>query len=427
VKLTSTSGAALAAVGLGVALRLAWVLGGDFETASEATFYFEHARDLAAGRGYVNPVTGAPSAFLPPAYPFLLAVPFALFGASTTVAGIINALLAGLTTGMVFLLGREVRSPAAGVAGAWLFALFPSQVLYTSAVHSDHLASAATVAVVLMAVRVASQKEGRGGTVVLGAAIGIGSLASAVMLLFLLPSALAVCRRLDRASLQRTAMLVGGTLIVLAPWAMRNALQFEALAPVSTNGGVNLWIGNNPDSGPGWMPWAPGEKWQYPTDEAAADSSFRAAALRHMADEPGATVASWPGKLRHTFMQDYHYVRHFALTTRDGGRPDILEYPALEWLVNRYYYAVLLLAAGGLLLLPEKRLGVGVAAAVLLPSAVFFGLDRFHAPILPVASALAGAALTYASRVVPAARAARGRLAAAVNERLFPVPENEES
>ncbi len=382
---------------VGVALRMAWVLSGDFEPVSESSFYHQHAIDLAAGDGYVHPQTGEPTAFLPPGYSMLLAPFYALFGPSTHVAGVVNGLLAGAAIGGVYVLARQRFGGHAALIAAWILALFPSQVLYASAVHSDYLFAALVPWVLAAGLAVdLLRRSAWWPPVVAGVLLGMATLTAATALLLLPALVIGWAFLLPRREVLRRASLVSlAAVAVLAPWTARNYLQLDAFVPISTNGGPNLWIGNNQHAGHGWMPWGD-SRWTYPEDEVATDRSLRDDALRYMAENPLETVSRWPGKLRHTFMQDYNYVEHFSLAPRVEEMPAGMNGSLLHWLADRYYFAVLLLTACGALA-PTTRRGslplVVAAFAVTLPTVVFFGLDRYHVPLLPVVVVPAGAAL----------------------------------
>jgi 4-amino-4-deoxy-L-arabinose transferase-like glycosyltransferase len=412
---------------VGVLLRAAWVLSGDFEPVSEAIYYHQHAAELAAGQGYLHPDTGNPTAFLPPAYPALLAPFYCLLGPSTHIAGLVNAGLAGVAIAGVYTLGRKLWGRQAGVVAAWLLALFPSQVLYASAVQADHLFAALVPWVMVAALphppafspqdvqrsrfrfmggvlgdrrnrsltRAALMAWRGGAGVKAGILVGLAALTAGPGLL-LLPAATACwgARLPWRTAVRNAGLAAAATVVVLAPWTVRNYVQLGAFVPVSTNGGVNLWIGNNGHAGHGWMPWADSH-WSYPEDEVAADRQFRAEGVRYLLTEPLESVSRWPGKLQHTFMQDYNYVEHFSLGPRVQEMPPGMNGRLLDWLAHRYYVAVLLLAAGSALSATTRRAAAPLAPfaiALIAPTVLFFGLDRFHVVLLPLAVAAAGAA-----------------------------------
>jgi hypothetical protein len=154
------------------------------------------------------------------------------------------------------------------------------------------------------------------------------------------------------------------------------------------------------------MPWE-GSGWSHPRNEIATDAKHRDEALRYMLAHPARTVASWPGKLRHTFMQDYNYVEHFSLAPREQAMPPTMNGRVLNWIADLYYFAVLGLTFVGLGVAwhtEARRVLIPVGVVMVAPTMVFFGLDRFHVAMIPVMAALAGVALSAA---IDAARVLR--------------------
>jgi hypothetical protein len=49
-------------------------------------------------------------------------------------------------------------------------------------------------------------------------------------------------------ALRQTALIILIACVVLAPNIIRNYAVFERFVPISTNGGINFLIGNNPQS-----------------------------------------------------------------------------------------------------------------------------------------------------------------------------------
>jgi hypothetical protein len=91
--------------------------------------------------------------------------------------------------------------------------------------------------------RTAVQRMG-GNAAAAGMALGLRVLARPALLLFvgLLIAGMAYRRHRRWASV---AML-GAFLVCLAPWAVRNWAIHHQFVLISTNGGFNFWIGNNP-------------------------------------------------------------------------------------------------------------------------------------------------------------------------------------
>src|SRR5687767_7217064 len=90
----------------GLAARLLWIafvhpdpLDGRFD---DTVWYRSAARFIADGEGYVNPFTGAPTAWWPPGYPFFLGGLFALAGEGVAQTIASNIVLQLMTIPLVY-------------------------------------------------------------------------------------------------------------------------------------------------------------------------------------------------------------------------------------------------------------------------------------------------------------------------------------
>src|SRR3990172_5726689 len=117
---------------LAVGLRIAWVAyinvdptDGRFD---DSLFYHEFARSLSDGRGYVNPLSGEPSANWPPAYSALLSSVYFVFGPKIIAAKALNIALAAAAVLLTYALGARLFDRRVGLLGALVVALLPSHV-----------------------------------------------------------------------------------------------------------------------------------------------------------------------------------------------------------------------------------------------------------------------------------------------------------
>jgi 4-amino-4-deoxy-L-arabinose transferase-like glycosyltransferase len=89
------------------------------------------ARSVATGQGFSSPYSEptGPTALIPPAYTYLLAGIFKLFGVYTTASALailaLNNLFSALTCVPVFLIARRVFGPSVAVWAGWIWAFFP--------------------------------------------------------------------------------------------------------------------------------------------------------------------------------------------------------------------------------------------------------------------------------------------------------------
>jgi hypothetical protein len=259
---------------VGLVLRLVWVgyaarvPAGLYDPAR----YYGIAGNIAHGRGYADlftmrhgvPVPGEPSAYYPPGYPYFLGtigwlqrvgvLPHGL----PRVAGYVQALLGSATVVMVGVLGRNVWSRRAGVLAAAMLAIYPNLVMHAAALLSETLFIFLFVAALVALVPAGGRAGplGRGRLLTAGIFFGLSVLVRPVSLAAL--PVLALAWWLQGRSegpgigLRRAAgpagWLLGCTVLLVAPWTIRNAVRMHAFVPLSTNNGDNLCIGYSPDA-----------------------------------------------------------------------------------------------------------------------------------------------------------------------------------
>ncbi|HEY5241704.1 MAG TPA: glycosyltransferase family 39 protein, partial [Polyangiaceae bacterium] len=284
---------ALVAFGVALFARLAVVAWahGRFPAVEDGHYYDVLARRLAAGQGYTwlwpdGAVTYA--AHYPVGYPAMLALAYAVFGASAAAAMTVNALVgAGAAYGAHRIVDGEGvprwRPLAAGLA----VALHPALVPYTAAVMTEGVTAALLVVATAVASRARAAERAWPWLAGLGLAMGIATLVRPQSLL-LAPvlGALAVPWEASaRARLVRAAVVTAVALAFVTPWTARNCMRMNRCALVSVNGGWNLLIGAHTRSG-SWeamdVPVECATVW----DEAGKDACFERAARRDIAAGP---------------------------------------------------------------------------------------------------------------------------------------------
>ena len=197
--------------------------------------------------------------FRAPVYPALLATIYKIFGQGYLLPRIIQGILGSLSCGLLFLIGRRIFGRAIGavagfIAGSyWMLIYFDGELLIPSLIVFLDLL---LIWVLLWAARTPR-------AVVYGLAgiiLGLSAIARPNILLFgpALVVWLAVMyrRKLMRALLYITCLTGGGLLVVL-PITVRNYVVGNDLVLIASQGGVNFYIGNNPEAN-GWAAVVPG-------------------------------------------------------------------------------------------------------------------------------------------------------------------------
>ena len=105
-----------------------------------------------------------------------------------------------------------------------------------------------------------------------------------------------------RLGWRAVAGFVAAIAVPIGLWMIRSAIAVGSPAPWSTNGPVNIWIGNNPQATGGYM--------DPPTIPARWGSDYTQAALRWMDEEPRAFMELLGVKIMRLFLPnvpiDYH-------------------------------------------------------------------------------------------------------------------------
>jgi len=402
-----------AALAFGVALlaRLAVVVwaGGRFPAVADGHYYDVLARRLAAGEGYTwlwpdGAVTYA--AHYPVGYPGMLALAYAVVGASAGVAMTVNALVgAAAAYGAHRIVDGEGVARWRPLAAGLAVALHPALVPYTAAVMTEGVTAALLVVAAALASRARAAERGWPWLVALGVAMGVATLVRPQSLV-LAPvlGALAVpVAATARLRVVRAAAVMGMALACVAPWTARNCARMNRCALVSVNGGWNLLIGAHTRSG-SWeaidVPPECATVW----DEAGKDACFERAARRDMAAAPWTWVARAPAKVAVTL--DYFGAAPWYLHASDGEafgedakvRLAVVETVACRLLLLGALFAVARMTG------PRDIARWGVAAAGAIAAVTEYGWLGYVA--LAVAVGLLGRrVLARAPVVVPATAA----------------------
>ena len=205
----------------------------------------------------------------------------------------------------------------------------------------------------------------------------------ALPLLFLLPMAGWIKHRRATVMAKDLGVSLAAAAILMTPWALRNERLYGEPALVSTNLGVNLWMGNNPASDGGFM--TPPKK---TGNEDQQDKAFRAEAMTFIKAEPGRYVVLTLNRVRKTFDRETSGV------TWNPALPDKLVKP-LKLLSSLFWWIVASAALLGLTgwLRRDWRAVIDpltLSPAVVVSTSVFIvASERYHMPVGPFAAIFA--------------------------------------
>jgi len=400
--------ALLPAVIAAFAVRALWVLLAQSEPISDFKEYCDLARHLVA-----TGVFGldGPSAYRPPALAAVLAV-FELWGWPLPLAaGLLNAALAALTVPAIFVLAQRVAAdpppppdsdaPAptdqrAGLAAAWLWALWPSQIFGSSLVATEPLfvfCLLCAVVFTLRANRAPSFAKWLQWAALAGVGFGLGGYvrSHALAVPWLWGGLLLLQGRRGTRLLPRLAVVTAVSLLVMLPWGLRNQRALGQFQLTSTSSGITLVYGNNSAATGGYcdLPYTVPGKTEL--------EQF------HNANRMGtAWITSHPWQFIQLIPRKW-----LALLAGEGEEasfalrsPHLLPWQPVAMAICQLAWFLAKALAFAAVWRRRARLNaeaLTACAAVLWTwlsiHAVFHGQFRYHAPLLPVVLVLAAVAL----------------------------------
>jgi tetratricopeptide (TPR) repeat protein len=214
-------------------------------TTGDPKVYDTRAMEIAGGQWVGDEVFFHSS----PIYPYILGFIYRLFGHSYTAVRVVQSLFGIGVALLVFSIARSLfgkrQALVAGVVAALYvpFVFFDSEILMITYVLFFSLLAIR----MLMAY---GEAPSLWRALAAGAAIGVAALGKPNVLLFL-PAALFwlwwAGRGAGRAGRARrgAALVLAGTIVVVAPMTISNYAVAGDLVLTSSNGGINFWIGNN--------------------------------------------------------------------------------------------------------------------------------------------------------------------------------------
>jgi tetratricopeptide (TPR) repeat protein len=237
-------------IGLAVALRVAYTL------ASRRSPFFDHldldsrfydlwAKQIAGGDWIGDRVF-----FMGPLYPYFLALVYKALGPDLVAVKLIQGFLGGLTAGLTFLLAREAFGIVAGLIAGFLAALYVPFIFYDSSILFPVLATLLNAAMLYFLYR-GITRGASNSFLLAGVLAGLSAAGNASVLAFG-PLAVAFILLSGKAALkirlQRALLLAAGVAAVVIPITIRNAVVGHDFVPLTSNAGLNFFIGNNQKS-----------------------------------------------------------------------------------------------------------------------------------------------------------------------------------
>jgi Dolichyl-phosphate-mannose-protein mannosyltransferase len=332
---------------LALGLRIGYVEGTSFESIDDAGTYNRLAGQVARLGDYQNSTgfdTGAggthgPTAYFPPAYPYVLALadiidghraggPTALKG--ERLEGAVLSTIAVALLGLVALeaFGAEFGPPTT-LAALTIAAIYPVFIELSGTLVAENL-----LVVFELAALYAMLRARRAGShthrvwawiAAAGLLTGLATLSHENAFVFAIPLAIGAATITGPTARRRAAgalAFLAAMALMILPWTIRNAVELHHFVPVATETGITLRGTYNPASANFHeLPYKWRFYWSIPQDrdikhrafhekEIALSNQLESRAIHYIGDHPSAPVTVFWSNLRRMFELRGSYAWH---------------------------------------------------------------------------------------------------------------------
>ncbi len=371
-------------------------------------YYHHHwALDIAGGN-----IIGDTTYFRAPLYVWCLALLYTILGSSLWVGRIFGLITGLVSVWMTVKIGRRVFSNRAGLIAGAIHAIYPIAMYFEAELLLDSfflLLLQIAFYRFLIWLDTASPRD----LFWLTLAVGFASLTRpAALLMVVLIVAALVVKRSERILMPRQ-ILYGfvGLAITIGPVFARNLAVAGDPVLISSQTGINLYIGNNEvaDGVTARLPEPLGHNWQIADitwiAEQAADTTltprgissyWSGRAIDWMVENPGRAIGGFFEKL-------YRTISNREISNNRSLVHFLEHHPLLR--VNPINFGLVFVFAiiGTVAFIARNRAARWILALIILYSAavaLFFFSSRFRLPLLPFYFVLAAAGLVYAVDMV---------------------------
>ncbi len=301
------------------AVRLAAVPIGLRQAELRGPTYFDEyggiARNIAEGRGFSYHWYGAthPTSIHAPAYPYILAGVFSLFGferGGALAVLLLNILLSILFLYFVFRCAEHIFGVLHALCAIAILAIYPSQIYYAVSGLPTVLYEGMLLLVLFFTWRLREDPSYR-RALAWGLSIGAAALSYTFVLLLAPLLTLWIVISAGKSNIRRyIGPIAAAALIAVAvctPWTIRNYRVHGRWVPVRDQAGTNLWWGNGPLATGGAFVSTGHSLDGFPEEIAASlgaipnevdqDRHLRDLAIEYMREHPKRTLRLWGIKL----------------------------------------------------------------------------------------------------------------------------------
>lgn len=376
-----------------------------FETLGlDAKFYDAWARRIASGTGERE------AFFMSPLYPYFLAAIYRLLGRDLLLVRVIQALIGSGTATLAFVIGHRVFGRSAGLIAGFVVALYGALIFYDGSILITPLLVLLNALCLYLLIRA----DDRGTPWLYAAAglsLGLAGIGKATALAFA-PVAAAwiwfAWKRANAGRVRAVALFALGVALIVVPVTVRNLAVSGDFVLVTSNGGLNFYIGNSEISTGGYVKPEGLDIVSDPDGELIAEGALG----REL--KPSEVSSYWYGRARSYIGSDYRgwmrlLVRKLSFAMSSYELPQLENY----YFQKRYSGLLTLPLPAFALIAPLGIVGIALAwrrrqarllalffATYMATVVAFFVVARYRLPAVPVLAVGSGFAVLEIVRLV---------------------------
>jgi 4-amino-4-deoxy-L-arabinose transferase-like glycosyltransferase len=339
-----------------------------------------------------------PLASWPVGYPAFLSLFFSITGPNILVAKLINVVLSTLTVLFTYFIGKQIFTHKIAILATIFLTFLPGVIVYTSLLSTDTLFMALTSLCFVLVLKNGDLRQSEAtpwnpfftgltnGFLSLVRGVGLSIMPVLIFTYWL------TINKKARSTIRWAIIAVVSMLCVVLPWTIRNYVHFNKIILVSTNDGVNFWIGNNPNAYGGYIfPRDPAINPIFPLigdDIAVRETGFQEGFI-FIRENPKKVISLVPAKIFYLYNSNdfgLHWNKLSAINTNQmgtGTRAYALTNLAYTFLALNAIIGVAYLLFRNFEMYPLKWLGVLFTIYWTIIHLPFFGQDRFVLPLIP--------------------------------------------
>lgn len=345
---------------------------------SDEEDYHQLSQSIREAHSFSTPA--GPTAYRPPGYPLFIAIVTSIFSGNQSVL-IFQALLDCVICLLLYKIGLAVGGSTVGFTAMCYWAFFPSSVLMTGLLLSETLFTAILIGAVSIILIWPTQ------SILLGLMFGLGILIKPQMAVM---AGVSLVWNLIGKRWKESIIIASAIGILVMPWIIRNAVVMDA--PVlSTNGGMNFWIGNNPDANGSYKIPNSNPLDSISNEREQSNEGYRRG-VRFLLTHPADAVILAGKKIAYLWSSQ-HYLLYLSRKESELTIPYRLFVQQLSFgsilILNVPYIILVIGGIAGFFLFPAPSSTVRQLFLTLILlwmgfHVLYFGAARFMYPLLPI-------------------------------------------